>query len=271
PTRPSRSASASPTRRGTPWSRASSRRRSRRSCWRSRSCTTTSASSTSPPTRAVTSRRSTRCRRSGAGRRARSSSGCSYSPPSAPAASARNALVACFFSTAIAALVLAPALVHHDFSFVYVASHTSRDLSTIYALSAFWGGQEGSLLLWLLVLSGYGALAVVLNQRLLRDLIAWVVPVVGAVASFFAFALVAASRPPPPPRLGVVRPSLRRSPSLLPLRPRRVPGLSQCAGAGGRRPRAPPDPQTPFLAPPPADAVPRLRRADDPVRVRGRR
>src|SRR5262249_43231723 len=67
--------------------------------------------------------------------------------------SARNALVACFFSTAIAALVLALALVHHDFSFVYVASHTSRDLSTIYALSAFWGGQEGSLLLWLLVLS----------------------------------------------------------------------------------------------------------------------
>ena len=71
--------------------------------------------------------------------------------------SARNALIACFCSTAIAAVVLALALVHHDFSYVYVASHTSRDLSTIYALSAFWGGQEGSLLLWLLVLSGYGA------------------------------------------------------------------------------------------------------------------
>ena len=40
--------------------------------------------------------------------------------------SARNALVACFCSTAIAAVVLALALVHHDFSFVYVAAHTSR-------------------------------------------------------------------------------------------------------------------------------------------------
>src|SRR5437667_261060 len=79
--------------------------------------------------------------------------------------SARNALIACFCSTAIAAIVLALALVHHDFSYVYVASHTSRDLSTIYALSAFWGGQEGSLLLWLLVLSGYGALAVVVTRR----------------------------------------------------------------------------------------------------------
>jgi cytochrome c-type biogenesis protein CcmF len=109
--------------------------------------------------------------------------------------SARNALVACFFATAIAAIVLGLALVHHDFSFVYVAAHTSRDLSTVYALSAFWGGQEGSLLLWLLVLSGYGALAVVLNRRLLRDLIAWVVPVVGAISAFFAFVLVAISSP----------------------------------------------------------------------------
>src|SRR5438067_2034300 len=109
--------------------------------------------------------------------------------------SARNALIACFCSTAIAAVVLALALVHHDFSYVYVASHTSRDLSTIYALSAFCGGQEGSLLLWLLVLSGYGALAVVLNRRLLRDLIAWVVPIVGAISSFFAFVLVGVASP----------------------------------------------------------------------------
>jgi cytochrome c-type biogenesis protein CcmF len=109
--------------------------------------------------------------------------------------SARNALIACFFSTAIAAVVLAVALVDHDFSFVYVASHTSRDLSTVYALSAFWGGQEGSLLLWLLVLTGYGALAVVLNTRLLRDLIVWVVPVVGAISAFFAFVLVGISSP----------------------------------------------------------------------------
>jgi cytochrome c-type biogenesis protein CcmF len=109
--------------------------------------------------------------------------------------SARNALVAAFGSTAVAAAVLAIALVHHDFSFVYVYSHTSRGLSTIYALSAFWGGQEGSLLLWLLVLSGYGALAAVLNRRLLRDLIVWVVPVIAGIASFFALILVAVASP----------------------------------------------------------------------------
>ena len=91
--------------------------------------------------------------------------------------------------------MLASALVRHDFSFVYVAAHTNRTLPTPYALSAFWGGQEGSLLLWLLVLTGYGALAVAVNRKLLRDLVAWVVPVLGGIATFFAFMLVAVASP----------------------------------------------------------------------------
>src|SRR5919198_1304951 len=109
--------------------------------------------------------------------------------------SARNALLACFGSTLVASAVLAVALLRHDFSFAYVAAHTNRDLPTAYTLSAFWGGQEGSLLLWLLVLSAYGALAVAINRRLLRDLVAWVVPVIGGIATFFALVLVAVSSP----------------------------------------------------------------------------
>src|SRR3954451_1636837 len=111
------------------------------------------------------------------------------------AVSARNALFCAFGSTAIASAVLALALVRHDFSFVYVAAHTNRTLSTAYALSAFWGGQEGSLLLWLLVLTGFGALAVALNRTLLRDLTVWVVPVLGGIGTFFALVLVAIASP----------------------------------------------------------------------------
>src|SRR5215210_1624468 len=109
--------------------------------------------------------------------------------------SARNALLACFGSSVVASIVLAAALLRRDFSFSYVAAHTSRELPWQYALSAFWGGQEGSLLLWLLVLGAYGALAIAVNRTLLRDLVAWVVPVVGGVATFFAFMLVAVSSP----------------------------------------------------------------------------
>ena len=72
--------------------------------------------------------------------------------------------------------VLVVALVRHDFSFTYVADHTSRELPLGYTLSAFWGGQEGSLLLWLLVLTGYSAAVAVLAQpQPARDLLAWVV------------------------------------------------------------------------------------------------
>ena len=111
------------------------------------------------------------------------------------ALSARNALLAAFASTAVAAGVLLAALLRHDFSFVYVADTTSRALPTGYTISAFWGGQEGSLLLWLLVLTGFGALAVRLNRLWAADLIVWVVPVVGGVALFFSFLLVAVASP----------------------------------------------------------------------------
>jgi cytochrome c-type biogenesis protein CcmF len=111
------------------------------------------------------------------------------------AASAQNALLAALGSTAVAAVVLAAALVRHDFSFAYVAQHTAEALPTAYTLSAFWGGQEGSLLLWLLILTAYAAAAVLTTRRSARDLVVWVVPVFGAVATFFSLVLVFVSSP----------------------------------------------------------------------------
>ncbi len=111
------------------------------------------------------------------------------------ARSAQNALVASFVTTAVAALVLLAALLRHDFSFTYVARSTSEALPTAYTISAFWSGQEGTLLLWLLVLTGFGAAAVSLNRGWARDLIVWVVPVFAAVSTFFAFLVVAVASP----------------------------------------------------------------------------
>jgi len=111
------------------------------------------------------------------------------------AISAQNALVAAFVSTLVASGVLVSALLRNDFSFTYVARTTSEALPTAYTISAFWGGQEGSLLLWLLVLTGFAAASVGLNRRWARDLIVWVVPVFAAVSVFFAFVLVAVASP----------------------------------------------------------------------------
>src|SRR5438874_7914370 len=111
------------------------------------------------------------------------------------AESAQNALIGSFGATVVAVVVLLAALARHDFSFTYVAQHTSRELPLGYTLTAFWGGQEGSLLLWLLVLCGYSVAAVLTARRAGRDVLAWVVPVLALVGTFFALLIVFVASP----------------------------------------------------------------------------
>jgi hypothetical protein len=109
--------------------------------------------------------------------------------------SAQNALIAAFGSALVASAVLLVALGRSDFRFSYVSAHTSRELPTAYKLASFYGGQEGSLLLWLVVLTGYGAAAVLLDRKAGRELVAWVVPVLGVVATFFALLVTFVASP----------------------------------------------------------------------------
>ena len=111
------------------------------------------------------------------------------------ARSARNALTAAFVACLAASVVLWGAFLSDDLGFRYVAEHSSRDLPPQYAFTAFWGGQEGSLLLWALVLTGIGSAAVWLNRRLVADVLPWTVPILGVVASFFLLVLVFVSSP----------------------------------------------------------------------------
>jgi cytochrome c-type biogenesis protein CcmF len=109
--------------------------------------------------------------------------------------SARNALFAAFAAAGVAAVVLIAALVRHDFSLAYVADHTSLELPLRYTVAAFWSGQEGSLLLWLLVLTGMGSAAVAFNRRLTRDVLPWTVPILAGLGTFFAVVLVFVASP----------------------------------------------------------------------------
>jgi cytochrome c-type biogenesis protein CcmF len=52
------------------------------------------------------------------------------------------------FALGIACALLMAAILLHDFRFDYVIGYSSRDLPMIYLVSAFWGGQEGTYLLW---------------------------------------------------------------------------------------------------------------------------
>ena len=111
------------------------------------------------------------------------------------AESARNALLASFAVTALAATTLVVAFVRHDFSLAYVAAHASRELPLVYTLTGLWSGQAGSLLLWLLVLTGMGSAAVLTNRRLVSETLPWTVPVLAGIASFFSFVSVVIASP----------------------------------------------------------------------------
>ena len=77
---------------------------------------------------------------------------------------ARPAAYVLFLLVAIAFACLSAAFVANDFSVLYVAEHSNSKLPLIYRLSAVWGGHEGSLLLWVLMLSLWGmAVAAVLE------------------------------------------------------------------------------------------------------------
>src|SRR5258705_10241230 len=63
-----------------------------------------------------------------------------------PLRSGRRAVWAVCGLTALATAILIRGLTSLDFSWRYVAEHTSRDLPMMYRVSSLWAGQEGSLL-----------------------------------------------------------------------------------------------------------------------------
>ena len=98
-----------------------------------------------------------------------------------------------FVTLSIAALFAAFAF--HDYQLAYVASHSARSMDLTYRLAALWGGQAGSLLLWLWMLSVYAAACVGLNRRKNRRLMPWVISVLLANAIFFLVLLTSVTDP----------------------------------------------------------------------------
>ena len=106
-----------------------------------------------------------------------------------PLRSGRNALWAVCGLTLVAVIILVRALMAHDFTYRYVAEHTSLDLAPLYSAASLWAGQEGSLLLWLLILSTYGAAFLWLYRKRLDPFYDAVAMVVASVAIFFTYLL----------------------------------------------------------------------------------
>lgn len=100
-----------------------------------------------------------------------------------------------FVFVAIAYLCLTLCFLRDDFSVIYVVSNSSLSLPWFYKLCAVWGGHEGSMLLWVAILSTW-MLAVSLFSNSLDALFrARVLVVMGALSIGFLLFLLATSNP----------------------------------------------------------------------------
>jgi cytochrome c-type biogenesis protein CcmF len=90
---------------------------------------------------------------------------------------------------------LAYAFLNNDFSVKYVANHSNSLLPKQYQFAAVWGGHEGSLLLWMLMLTGWAAAVALFSQTLPLVMVARVLGVMGLITVGFMLFILFTSNP----------------------------------------------------------------------------
>ena len=96
---------------------------------------------------------------------------------------------------ALAFAILANAFLSNDFSVQYVAEHSNTGLPVQYQFAAIWGGHEGSLLLWALILATWTAAVATFSRHLPEEMVARVLGVMGLVAVGFLLFMLLTSNP----------------------------------------------------------------------------
>ena len=96
-----------------------------------------------------------------------------------------------FVFTGLAFAILTHAFLVDDFSVAYVANNSNSMLPWYYKFSAVWGGHEGSLLLWILMLTGWTLAVAIFSRKLPSTMVSQVLAVMGMVCvGFFLFIIV---------------------------------------------------------------------------------
>jgi cytochrome c-type biogenesis protein CcmF len=100
-----------------------------------------------------------------------------------------------FVLVAFAFGALASAFLNNDFSVLYVSQHSNSLLPKPYQFAAVWGGHEGSLLLWVLLLSLWTVAVALFSRSLPLDMVARVIGVLGLISVGFLLFILITSNP----------------------------------------------------------------------------
>jgi cytochrome c-type biogenesis protein CcmF len=108
---------------------------------------------------------------------------------------ARPAARAVFVLVVLAAACLVASFVRDDFSVAYVATNSTRALPLRCKIAAFWGGHEGSMLLWLLILSFWMFAVSLFSRHLPQAMVARILGVMGLIGVGFLLFILLTSSP----------------------------------------------------------------------------
>ena len=108
---------------------------------------------------------------------------------------ARPAAQAQFLLVGLSYAILTHAFLVHDFSVGYVAHTSNLSLPLIYRISGVWGSHEGSLLLWLLILTGWTAAVSMFSRGIPLQMVARVLSVLGMISIGFTLFMLLTSNP----------------------------------------------------------------------------
>ena len=108
---------------------------------------------------------------------------------------ARPAAAGQFVFVAVAFAALAYAFLHDDFSLEYVALHSNSALPTAYKFAAVWGGHEGSMVLWTLMLAIWTLAVAWGSQRQPLEFSSRVIGVLGIVSAGVMLFTILTSNP----------------------------------------------------------------------------
>jgi cytochrome c-type biogenesis protein CcmF len=111
------------------------------------------------------------------------------------AAVGRRAFYAGTAGLAGASAMLLGALLSRDFTVAYVFEHTDRSLSLPLTAAAFYGGQEGSLLYWALLLAAMGSVSLAAGVAISARLTAYANAVLAGIVGFFLVVMVFVASP----------------------------------------------------------------------------
>jgi len=109
--------------------------------------------------------------------------------------SAERAVYSVWVLVTCAAGMLIYSLITGDFRLAYVAAHSNKTMPNIYKFTAWWGGQEGSLLMWSWLLATYSSVVTFQNRRKFREMMPFVTAVLMTTEAFFLLLISYVEKP----------------------------------------------------------------------------